>query len=228
MHQKNLKSNTCEFSLCTDIVHDVNAKNIFTLAVCKQFLLLCVYIWTVSLPFLHPSVLLPFSAFFSAPPLLSSSPLCPCWIGGVNTGREQALFHHARAEPGRSCSAAAPGSKVYCGFHFTFPQPITAPHCSAWTLTLPKNSTQRMGWRQFHNFGPSHLPPPSFSFLSNGQSHVLTKHSYIGEQKKGAEDRKEKENMVNTRAIETSDFKSREINVLKKLKKGRGRFKAQQ
>lgn len=34
--------------------------------------------------------------------------------------------------------------------------------------------------------------------------------------------------MVNTRAIETSDFKSREINVLKKLKKGRGRFKAQQ
>ena len=60
-----------------------------------------------------------------------SSPHRPCWIGGVNTGRERALFHHARAGAGRSCRAPAPGSKVYCGFHFTFPQPIAAPHCSA-------------------------------------------------------------------------------------------------
>lgn len=71
---------------------------------------------------------LSFSPSLPPPP---SSPHRPCWIGGVNTGRERALFHHARAGAGRSCRAPAPGSKVYCGFHFTFPQPITAPHCRA-------------------------------------------------------------------------------------------------
>lgn len=91
------------------------------------------------------------------PPLSSSSPHRHCWIGGVNTGRERALFHYARAEPGRSCSAPAPGSKVYCGFHFTFPQPIRAPHCSLWTLTPAKNSSQKTVWRQFPNFEPSSI-----------------------------------------------------------------------
>lgn len=72
---------------------------------------------------------LPFAHFLSLlPPMrVPSLPHRPCWIGGVNTGRERALFHHTRAGAGRSCAAPVPGSKVYCGFHFTFPQPITEP-----------------------------------------------------------------------------------------------------
>lgn len=97
----------------------------------KRILFCTRFSWATVIVSPHPSFLSSFSLVpFSFPlPLFSSScsPLRPCWIGGVNTGREQALFHHAGAEPGRSCSAAAPGSKVYRGFHFTFPQPITAP-----------------------------------------------------------------------------------------------------
>lgn len=110
------------------------------------------------------------SSLYVIPPLPPPpSPQRPCGIGGVNTGRERALFHHARA--GRSCRAPAPGSKVYCGFHFTFPQPITESHWRSWTLTPAKNSTKKMVWRQFHNSTSSHLPfSPyySFSFLSTG------------------------------------------------------------
>lgn len=114
-----------------------------------------------SLPFL------PFARVSFSPPSLCSPhhtsplpPLHPCWIGGVNTGRARALFHHARAGAGRSCRAPALGSKVYCGFHFTFPQPITEPRRRAWTLTPAKNSTQKMVWRQFHNC----IPLPSLNF----------------------------------------------------------------
>lgn len=114
-----------------------------------------------SLPPSLSLALLCLSLLLHCAPSPSSSPHRPCWIGGVNTGRERALFHHARA--GRSCRAPAPGSKVYCGFHFTFPQPITAPHCSAWTLTPAKNSTQKMIWRQFHNCTP--LPSYSLRLL---------------------------------------------------------------
>lgn len=122
--------------------------------------------------------LLPSLASFSPPTLcyllLPLPPRRSCWIGGVNTGRERALFHHSRAEAGRSCRAPAPGSKVYCGFHFTFPQPITAPRCSAWTLTPAKNFSQKMVWRQFHPLPSLIFPCYSFSFLSTGQFHVLT------------------------------------------------------
>ena len=126
-------------------------------------------LWRFSLfpSFLPPSHSCVFLSSLSVLPP-PSSPHRPCWIGGVNTGRERALFHHARAGAGRSCRAPAPGSKVYCGFHFTFPQPITEPYCRAWTLTPAKNSTQKMVWRQIHNCTPSHLSffPILLLFLS--------------------------------------------------------------
>lgn len=131
----------------------------------------------------HSSALIIFSALppfflmsFSPPSMWSLplpppfSPHSPCWIGGVNTGRERALFHRTRAGAGagRSCRAPVLGSKVYCGFHFTFPQPITEPHWCVWTLTSAKNSTQKMVWRQFRNCTRSHLPffPLLLLFLS--------------------------------------------------------------
>lgn len=113
-------------------------------------------LWRYSLPFLP-------SAHFRS---LSSLPVCalpppaphsPCWIGGVNTGRVRALFHHTRAGAGRSCAAPVLGSKVYYGFHFTFPQPITEPHWCVWTLTPAKNPTQKMVEGQVHNCTISHL-----------------------------------------------------------------------
>lgn len=119
------------------------------------------------LQFSSPPACLSLSFSLSSPLPPPLPPLRPCWIGGVNTGRERALFHYARAEPGRSCSAAALGSKVYYGFHFTFPQPITVPRCSAWTPTPEKNSTQKMGLTPDSHLQPLSSPifPPLLLFF---------------------------------------------------------------
>lgn len=95
----------------------------------------------------------------SPPPLSSSSLSPPSLLDWWSKHRKRAGSVPPRQSwAGRSCRAPALGSKVYCGFHFTFPQPITEPHWRAWTLTPGKNSTQKMVWRQFHNCNPSHLP----------------------------------------------------------------------
>lgn len=51
-------------------------------------------------------------------------PLRPCWIGGVNTGREQALFHHAGQRWGQDwaflrSSCAGVKSLLWFSFHLS-------------------------------------------------------------------------------------------------------------
>lgn len=58
------------------------------------------------------------------PPFPPPPPLCPCWIGGVNTGREQALFHHAGQRWGRGwaflrSSCAGVKSLLWFSFHLS-------------------------------------------------------------------------------------------------------------
>lgn len=67
------------------------------------------------------------SSHYALPPPSSPAPpppLCPCWIGGVNTGREQALFHHAGQRRGQGwaflrSSCAGVKSLLWFSFHLS-------------------------------------------------------------------------------------------------------------
>lgn len=116
-------------------------------------------LWRYSLPFL------PFAHFLSLLPLCVPSlspppPHSPCWIGGVNTGRERALFHHTRAGAGRSCSSCAGvKSLLWFSFHLS-----SANHRA--TL-MRMNSDPGKEFHSKDGLTPGsqlhHLPPPVFT-----------------------------------------------------------------
>lgn len=100
-----------------------------------------------------------FAHFLSLlPPFLP--PHGPGWIGGVNTGRERALFHHSGAGAGRSCSSCA-GVKSLRWFSF---------HLSSANHRAPLMRMNSDPGKEFHSKdGPTpgsqrhHLPPPIFT-----------------------------------------------------------------
>lgn len=115
---------------------------------------------------------------FPLPPFSSScSPLRPCWIGGVNTGREWALFQHARAEAWAflQCRCAGVKSLPWFSFHLSSANhDATAAAPELWPLQ--RIPLERWSVASFTTRGPSHLPFPRYSFSSllTVRFHVLT------------------------------------------------------